>query len=97
MDFGALATSRRDEDIESRVRAGWQAVLVTRQLAFEGYYRGAAGRLVYDLLLALYCLRALQRYRNLVTGDYAPLGALWMQVLFERAEAGAAALLPSVR
>lgn len=94
VDFRALTDVHRSDDIESRVRAAWQAVLVTRQLAFEGYYRAEAGRLMYDLLLALYCIRALQHYRHLVTERSAPLGALWMQVLFERAAENAAALLP---
>jgi len=75
---------------DEEVRRGWQAILAARQLAFDTCYRGPEARLVYDLILALYCLRALQRYRSLVATAHAPLGALWAQV-FERAAAAVAA------
>ncbi|MBA3231568.1 MAG: phosphotransferase [Acidobacteria bacterium] len=84
LDLGALSTGAAAVREDARIKRAWQAVLTARRIAFESFYREPKARRVYGVVLALYCLRALQRYRTLVTEDYAPFGALWIQVIFER-------------
>jgi len=72
-----------DESI-AQVKQAWQMILRSRTRAFDTFYRGREGREIYDSVLALFVLRALQKYRNELIQKQGPLGTLWAAVILEK-------------